>query len=102
MPDDDNPSLYGLPKGIDKAILRIRGQEVISNLKILGSFSVESTKFSRETWQKNLHTIFALWKGLESMISKTGLRDISEKEVKTVDPINSFVYNEAYEARKNY
>ena len=26
LPEDDTPSLYGLPPGIDKAILRIKGK----------------------------------------------------------------------------
>lgn len=26
LPDTDNPSLYGLPNGIDKALLRIKGR----------------------------------------------------------------------------
>lgn len=39
LPEDDHPSLYGLPSGIDKAILRIKGKETIESLKILGAFT---------------------------------------------------------------
>lgn len=95
LPEDDKPSLYGLPPGIDKAILRMKGKEMIESLKILGSLGVESKKFSREVWSKNLHSIFTLWKSLQAMVSKSGLTEISEKEIKSVDPINSFVFNEA-------
>lgn len=36
------------------------------------------------------------------MISQNKIKEISEKEIKSIDPIDSFVYNEAYEAKKNY
>lgn len=64
LQDEDSPALYGLPNGIDKAINRIKGKEALENLKILTTIMVESQKFSREAWQKNLAPLFSLWKGL--------------------------------------
>ena len=47
LPNIDNPDLYNLPMGIDKALLRIKAKELLENLKI-ATLSVDtSNKFSR-------------------------------------------------------
>jgi hypothetical protein len=48
LPNIDNPDLYSLPMGIDKALLRIKAKELIENLKIATLTSDSSTKFSRD------------------------------------------------------
>lgn len=47
LPNIDNPDLYNLPMGIDKALLRIKAKELVENLKIVTLTSDASTKFSR-------------------------------------------------------
>lgn len=64
LPNIDNPDLYNLPMGIDKALLRIKAKELVENLKIATLTSDSSTKFSREEWNKSLAPVFAIWKGL--------------------------------------
>ena len=102
IPDVDIPDLYGLPNGIDKAILRIQGKEALENLKIVSIGNIEDTKFSRETWKKSLSPILNLWKGLEKNLQQVQLKKIDGKKLKSVDPIESFVFNEANEALENY
>lgn len=37
MPDDDSPEIYGLPQGIDKAIMKLKSKYALENLKILST-----------------------------------------------------------------
>lgn len=94
LPNIDNPDLYNLPLGIDKALLRIKGKEFVENLKIATLPTDSSTKFSRELWGKTLTPLFTLWKGLQKLLNKEKLKKISEDKLKSVDPIESFVYSE--------
>lgn len=102
LPNIDNPDLYNLPMGIDKAILRIKAKELIENLKIATLASDSSTKFSRESWGKILSPLFTLWKGLQKLVDESKLKKIGQEKLKSVDPIESFVYSEYNEAIINY
>jgi dynein heavy chain 2, cytosolic len=102
LPNIDNPDLYNLPMGIDKALLRIKAKELVENLKIATLTSDASTKFSRDEWNKSLTPIFALWKGLEKVSGEGKLKRLGEDKLKTVDPIESFVYGEYQEAILNH
>ena len=68
---------------------------MIENLKIASTGNLEDTKFSRELWKKNLLPALNLWKSLEKIISQNQLKKIDGKKLKSVDPIESFVFNEA-------
>ena len=61
-----------------------------------------SNKFSRELWGKTLSPIFSLWKGLQQQLKDDKLSKIPEKQLKSVDPIESFVYSEYNEATINF
>ena len=93
LPNIDNPDLYNLPMGIDKALLRIKAKELLENLKI-ATLSVDtSNKFSRELWGKILSPIFSLWKGLQQQLKENKLTKIPDEQLKSVDPLESFVYS---------
>lgn len=44
--------------------------------------------------------MFTLWKGLQKLAAN--IPKIDDKKLKTVDPIDSFIFNEANEAIQNY
>jgi hypothetical protein len=48
MPEIDDPSIFGLPKNIDKAVQRANTQQVIECLKILSVSSDEGSKLNKE------------------------------------------------------
>lgn len=102
LPNIDNPDLYSLPMGIDKALLRIKAKELVENLKIATLTSDSSTKFSREEWNKTIGPVFTIWKGLQKIIGEGKLKRLGEEKLKSVDPIESFVFGEYNEAILNY
>lgn len=87
LPNIDNPDLYSLPMGIDKALLRIKAKELVENLKIATLTSDSSTKFSREEWNKTIGPVFTIWKGLQKIIGEGKLKRLGEEKLKSVDPI---------------
>ena len=52
LQETDNPSLFGLPLNIDKAVQRFNTGSLITSLKVMLQASGEDLKFDREKWSK--------------------------------------------------
>jgi len=96
--DNDNPSLFGLPNNIDKAVQRYNTQQIINQLKVLASVSSENLKFDKEKWGNLLKPIINLWKALNKQNQEGGLPKIKPSQLNSNDPLESFVYSEAFSA----
>lgn len=48
MPEVDDPSTFGLPKNIDKAVQRVTTEAILKDLKVLLLAHVEGTVVNRE------------------------------------------------------
>ena len=96
--DNDNPSLFGLPNNIDKAVQRYNTQQIIYSLKILARVSSENLKFDKERWGTLLKPIINMWKALHKQIQEGGLPKIKPSLMNSNDPLEAFVYSEASSA----
>ncbi|KAI8621722.1 dynein heavy chain and region D6 of dynein motor-domain-containing protein [Chytriomyces sp. MP71] len=88
LPEVDQMSIFGLPANIDRALQSLDSAAVISQIKVLRNFDIQSEKIDRERWSKELMPFLILWKKLN-----TG-NDLIQKKVKSdskVDPILSFL-----------
>jgi hypothetical protein len=61
IPDIDNPSLFGLPKNIDKVVQRNNSMQTIACLKRLTSFSADTGQLKKEDWYKILTPLLKSW-----------------------------------------
>ena len=96
--DNDNPSLFGLPNNIDKAVQRYNTQQIIYSLKILSRVSSENLKFDKERWGTLLKPIINMWKALNKQIQEGGLPKIKHNLLNSNDPLEAFIYAEASSA----
>ncbi|KAI8842138.1 dynein heavy chain and region D6 of dynein motor-domain-containing protein [Chytridium lagenaria] len=88
LPESDNVSLFGLPLNIDRALQRTASQTVLDQLKVLRLHDLQTQKFERERWSRELMPFLQLWKKLN-----TG-NDLLQKKIgggAETDPINSFL-----------
>lgn len=98
MNDNDNPSLFGLPNNIDKAVQRYNTQQIINSLKILSRVSSENLKFDKEKWGLLLKPTINQWKTLFKQSIEGGLPKIKQAQINSADPLESFIYAEAHAA----
>ncbi|KAJ3098912.1 Cytoplasmic dynein 2 heavy chain 1 [Phlyctochytrium planicorne] len=88
LPEADNVALFGLPLNIDRALQRSSSQVVLDQLKILRYHDLQSQKFEKEKWSRELMPFLQLWKKLN-----TG-NDLLQKKIGSspdVNPIDSFL-----------
>jgi len=96
LQDIDNPHLFGLPMNIDRSVQRFNTSLVMEGMKKLATGGADDLKFDREKWSEMLGPIIKLWKSLFKQLTEKGLPKINEKQMSSDDPIESFVYTEAY------
>jgi dynein heavy chain 2 len=96
LPDVDAPSLFGLPMNIGRSVEQINSAAVIESLKTLERSELQSNKFDRQLWLKELSPVLSLWKHLNQG------RDLLKARVPlpTADttPVVGFVELEQYNA----
>ena len=61
MPEVDDPSTFGLPRNIDKAVQRAATDAVLKDLKVLSLAHVEGSVVNREEELKAVSPILKLW-----------------------------------------
>ena len=66
LPDNDTPTLFGLPDNIERARQRTASSAVITQLKALSLSGMAGSKFDREKWRQGLGPIIEMWKNLKS------------------------------------
>ena len=96
LSESDNPAIFGLPINIDRSVQRFNTTLVIEAMKRLMVGSADDLRFDREKWSTMLGPIIKLWKGLYSQVTDKGVPQIREKQLASDDPLESFVYAEAY------
>lgn len=69
LPEDDKPSMFGLPANIQQAYQRSRSSETLQHLRILMRSAEGASKFEREKWSVELSPIMSLWKKLNQSSS---------------------------------
>jgi len=64
LPEDDKPSLFGLPANIERAHQRAASAAAVAQLRSLGRATAGTARFEREKWSKELMPMLTLWKRL--------------------------------------
>ena len=64
VPENDVPSLFGLPANIDRSVQRFNSSAVIAALKQLAAVSAEELRFDKQKWTQKLGPICQLWANL--------------------------------------
>jgi len=64
LPDDDAPSIFGLPDAIQRALQRSLSAGVAAGLRSLSVSSEGSSKFDREKWRSGIGPLLDLWQSL--------------------------------------
>ena len=96
LQDVDNPSIFGLPMNIDRSVQRFNTSLVIDGMKKLAAGGADDLKFDREKWSIMLGPLIKLWKSLHKQITEKGLPQIRDKQLASEDPVESFIYSEAF------
>lgn len=99
LPEDDKPSMFGLPANIERSYQRTSSLATINQLKLLMRSVIGAAKFEREKWQKELTPILNLWKKLNSGSSMLQMK-LQAPSSATGDPIQSFVELEYFNGVK--
>jgi dynein heavy chain 2 len=94
LPDQDKPSMFGLPSNIDRSVQRFNSQRYINLLKTITAVSKEDLKFDREMWAKALGPILKLWKNIYKPDGFRALK-IKPAQLNSEDPVEAFTYMEA-------
>ena len=98
LPEDDKPSLFGLPANIMQSYQRSRSTVTISQLRTLMR-SVQGASFiDKDKWQHELNPILNLWKKLNQGSNLLQLKLNPPSEDTARDPIRAFVQLEFYNA----
>ena len=95
LPDQDTPSIFGLPSNIDSSVQRFNCMKVIYSLKQLQAISAEDLKFNREKWGQLLGPLWKLWQTLIKIDNFRKVK-IKAKQLSAPDPVEGFVYMEFY------
>ncbi|TRY75069.1 hypothetical protein TCAL_08574 [Tigriopus californicus] len=99
LPEDDKPSMFGLPANIERSYQRTSSLATINQLKLLMRSVIGAAKFEREKWQKELTPVLNLWKKLNSGSSMLQVK-LQAPSSAGGDPIQSFVELEYFNGVK--
>ncbi len=96
LPEEDKPSMFGLPANIERSHQRLTSAVTISQLKVLIRSVSGAAKFERDKWQKELTPILNLWKKLNQGSSLLQVKLATEEAELgngggDVSPIKAFV-----------
>lgn len=81
MPEIDDPSIFGLPKNIDKAVQRTATEAVIHSLKTLSLAHEEGNALNKEEELKLLSPILKLWTQTYKQIKDSKFPQIKNAEL---------------------
>ena len=111
LPEEDNPSFFGLPANIQRSYQRTQSTATISQLRTLMRSVDGASKFEREKWNSELAPILNLWKKLNQGSSLLQMKlappgsEISDsggsstpRPTSQGDPVSAFVQLEFYNA----
>jgi dynein heavy chain 2 len=98
LPEDDKPSMFGLPANIQQSYQRTRSTLTINQLRTLMRSLPGASKFEREKWHNELNPVLNLWKKLNQGSTLLQMKMIAPAEESISDPIKAFVQLEFYNA----
>ena len=98
LPDDDKPSMFGLPENIMQSYQRTQSSITISQLRTLMRSVQGASKFEKDKWHNELNPILNLWKKLNQGSNLLQLKMNPPSEESTKDPIKAFVQLEFFNA----
>ena len=96
LPEEDKPSMFGLPANIERSHQRLSSAATIGQLKVLMRSVAGAAKFEREKWQKELTPTLNLWKKLNqgSALLQMKLSREDESAGNSSGPVQAFVESE--------
>lgn len=92
MPEVDDPSTFGLPKNIDKAVQRATTDGVLKYLKTLSLAHSEGQAVNREQQLKTINPILKLWTQTYKQLKDSKFPVIKQSEILAEGPIESFIF----------
>ena len=95
LPEDDKPSMFGLPANIERSYQRMSSGGTINQLKTLMRSVAGGSKFEREKWNKELTPILNLWKKLNQGSSLLQMK-LHPPTAGEKDPMKAFIELEFY------
>lgn len=98
MPEIDNPSVFGLPRNIDKVVQKNNSQWTIGCLKRLASFSLNVAQLKREDWIKIATPILTAWDQVYKQVKDAKIPSIKQSQLLAENPVESFIYLEVSQA----
>lgn len=96
LPEDDSPSMFGLPENIMQSYQRTCSSLTISQLRTLMRSVQGAAKFEKDKWHNELNPILNLWKKLNQGSTLLQLKLNAPSEESAGDPIKAFVQLEFY------
>ena len=97
LPEDDKPSMFGLPENIMQSYQRTRSSLTITQLRLLMRSIELSGKFEKDKWHQELNPVLNYWKKLNQGSSLLQLKLVAPNDQST-DPIKAFVQLEFFNA----
>jgi dynein heavy chain 2 len=94
LPDEDSPSLFGLPENIQRAVQKALSTVVATQLRSLSVAQGGSQKFERSVWRQSLGPLIDLWSKLiegESLKVAEAGGLAGSKKVAAMPPTDQFV-----------
>ena len=115
LPEEDKPSMFGLPANIQRSYQRTQSSAAINQLRTLMRSADGAAKFEREKWNAELAPILNMWKKLNQgssllqlKMTAPGSAEITDAgsavgggtspRQNTSDPVKAFVQLEYYNA----
>lgn len=92
MPEIDDPSMFGLPRNIDKIVQRTATEAVIKNLKVLSLAHSEGSALNKEEELKLIAPVLKLWTQTYKQIKDAKFPTIKNAELMSENPIESFIF----------
>jgi len=87
MPEIDDPSVFGLPKNIDKAVQRASTEAVVHHLKTLSLAHEEGRVIDKEEKLRLIAPIIKLWAQTYKQIKDAKFASIKNSELMSENPI---------------
>jgi len=81
MPDIDDPTLFGLPKNIDKVVQRNNSTNTIHALKKLTAISVEGSQLKKEEWYLIVSPILKTWTQIYKQVKDAKIPQIKQSQL---------------------
>ena len=94
LPENDDPSMFGLPLNVDRSVQRYISTQVILKLNGIYNISSDTKKFDKAVWTEKLSPLLNMWNSIYSQDTIDSMKSKYSK-INSKDPISLFIKSEA-------